>query len=130
VYASSGEDCTYHPDYPGIDGVTIWLLDANGVRLYSTTTDANGEYRFANLAPGTYGVEEIQPDGFFDGGQFVGTAGGLNTGNDFITQITLGSGIDAVEYNFCEKAPSAISGYVFVDGGPVRVAHGESLRPE
>ena len=41
-----------------VAGVTVELLDANGQPTgASTTTDANGNYSFGNLAPGTYGVK-------------------------------------------------------------------------
>ncbi|MEL6868154.1 MAG: SdrD B-like domain-containing protein, partial [Bacteroidota bacterium] len=41
-----------------VAGVTVELLDAagNGTGI-TTTTDANGNYSFGNLAPGTYGVK-------------------------------------------------------------------------
>jgi uncharacterized protein (DUF2141 family) len=49
---------------PGLKGWTIFLdanrngrLDAGETR---TTTDANGNYTFANLAPGTYSVREVR----------------------------------------------------------------------
>jgi len=43
---------------PGIAGVTVRLLDATGNTLIATTTtDANGYYRFDSLPPGTYVVE-------------------------------------------------------------------------
>ena len=130
VFVSSTPDCVYTPGDPGIAGVTIWLLDASGVRLQSTVTDANGEYVFTNLAPGTYGIEQIQPDGYIDGGELLGSAGGVVAGDDLLMQIVLTSGLEAVEYNFCEKIPAAISGYVFVDGDPIEVPRGESLQLE
>ncbi len=53
---------------PGLQGVTI-VLDANSNGVFdlgerSTTTDLNGNYRFANVAPGTYRVREVLPIGF------------------------------------------------------------------
>lgn len=130
VFVSSRPDCVYTPGDPGIAGVTVWLVDGNGTRLQSTTTDANGEYRFTNLAPGTYGIEELQPEGYLDGGELIGSAGGQVAGDDLLTQIVLTSGLEAVEYNFCEKVPAAISGYVFVDGDPIEVPRGETLNLE
>ncbi|NEV65455.1 SdrD B-like domain-containing protein, partial [Thiorhodococcus minor] len=42
---------------PGVAGVSVALLDAAGNPTgRTTTTDANGSYRFGDLAPGTYGV--------------------------------------------------------------------------
>ncbi|MFK7972740.1 MAG: SdrD B-like domain-containing protein, partial [Bacteroidia bacterium] len=50
---------------PGIQGVTVRLLNGNGSPTGSTTTtNANGIYNFTNLAPGTYRVEFVAPNGF------------------------------------------------------------------
>ena len=49
---------------PGVPGVTVILKDANGVEVARTTTDANGNYRFAGLIPGTYTVDIEVPAGF------------------------------------------------------------------
>ena len=53
---------------PGLSGFTIFL-DANNNGVLnagetSTTTDANGNYSFANLGPGTYRVREVQQASF------------------------------------------------------------------
>ena len=49
---------------PGVPNVTVILKDANGVEVARTTTDANGNYRFAGLVPGTYTVDMEVPAGF------------------------------------------------------------------
>ena len=49
---------------PGVPNVTVILKDANGVEVGRTTTDANGNYRFAGLVPGTYTVDIEVPAGF------------------------------------------------------------------
>ena len=49
---------------PGVPGVTVILKDVNGVEVVRTTTDANGNYRFAGLVPGTYTVDIEVPAGF------------------------------------------------------------------
>ena len=49
---------------PGVPGVTVILKDANGVEVAHTTTDANGNYRFTGLVPGTYTVDIEVPAGF------------------------------------------------------------------
>ncbi len=46
---------------PGIANVTVNLLDSGGVVVATTTTDANGNYRFSNLRPATYAVEFVLP---------------------------------------------------------------------
>lgn len=41
---------------PGIQGVTVTLLDSAGAAIGITETDATGRYWFTDLAPGTYAV--------------------------------------------------------------------------
>ena len=50
-----------------VAGATVFLLDAAGNQLASTTTDANGYYRFDGLAAGVYKVQ-IAPSNFTTGG--------------------------------------------------------------
>ena len=49
---------------PGVPGVKVTLLDDKGNELDTKTTDRNGRYAFANLAPGEYTVVFDAPDGF------------------------------------------------------------------
>ncbi|NEP15940.1 MAG: DUF11 domain-containing protein, partial [Leptolyngbya sp. SIO4C1] len=42
---------------PGVPGVTVRLLSADGAELATATTDATGLYSFGGLQPGTYVVE-------------------------------------------------------------------------
>lgn len=49
------------PGEVGVAGVTLALLNASGVVIATTTTDALGIYKFANLAPGTYTVRVTPP---------------------------------------------------------------------
>lgn len=123
VHADTGmPNQTYDPGEPLLGGVTIYLLNASGQRIKSTTTDAMGEYSFENLDPGTYGVEEIQPVDYLQGGAKAGSEGGTVNG-DFITQATLGPGVDGVHYDFFEIVPAQISGYVFQDGPAIRLGY-------
>ncbi len=116
VVVDTGGDCQNDPEAPPISGVTIQLLDAQGHVVGTTTTDAQGHYSFDNLPPGTYGVHEVQPLGYFDGDEHAGSAGG-NVSNDLITNFVLVSGTHATNYDFCEVLPVGISGFVHVDTG-------------
>lgn len=116
-------DCETTPTDPPLAGVTIQLLGTGNVVIGSTVTDAAGQYVFSGLRPGTYGVREITPFGYFYSDQHVGTAGGQITGEGQTTAIVLTSGEAGVGYNFCLVPPSTISGYVFVDGPPITTAN-------
>ena len=49
---------------PGVPHATVILTDATGVEVARTTTDANGNYRFTGLVPGTYTVSIEVPAGY------------------------------------------------------------------
>lgn len=108
-----------------LPGVTLQLLDENCNPVASTTTDAQGNYTFSNLKPGKYGIREIQPDGYFDGNDYLGSAGGRFVENDRVCGIVVGSGARAVNYDFTELAPGSISGYVFQDGAALEIKKGD-----
>lgn len=110
----------------GIQTVTVTLTGTNdigGAVNVSTTTDASGNYTFANIRPsdGTgYTITETQPTGFLDGLNTVGTAGGSD-GNpppgDAITGVIIGTNIAATGYLFGELPPalSSLAGTVYRD---------------
>ena len=103
VYHDRNDNGVIDPGEEAIAGVTIELTQGGGV-VATTTTNANGEYVFSNLAPGTYGVKETQPVGWIDGKDTAGSKGG-SVSNDIITNVTLIGGDAAVEYNFGERRP-------------------------
>ena len=52
-----------NPDYIA-GGVEVDLLDATGTIVQKVNTGADGKYAFAPVAPGTYTVQEVVPDGW------------------------------------------------------------------
>ncbi|RIL10424.1 hypothetical protein DCC79_08055, partial [bacterium] len=58
VWLDENADGIQDPGEPGLPNVTVELWDATHTTLLATTvTDADGEYRFGNLAPGTYQID-------------------------------------------------------------------------
>lgn len=114
VHVDRDGDCVWDESEPRLAGVTMQLLDANGIVIRTTTTNSQGEYAFENLAPGFYSVREVQPNGYLDGGESAGSAGGV-VSNDLLSNIALGANVQAVHYDFCELEPAKISGRVFAD---------------
>jgi serine-aspartate repeat-containing protein C/D/E len=117
VMADTNGNCVLEPGESGIAGVTIQLLNAQGSVIATRQTDGAGRYKFDNLPPGVYTVRELQPAGYFDGPDEAGSLGGDASANDVVSNVTLLSGDDATDYDFCEKPPATLSGYVFRDGG-------------
>ncbi|MBI3230395.1 MAG: carboxypeptidase regulatory-like domain-containing protein, partial [Burkholderiales bacterium] len=84
----------------GLAGVKVNLLDANGVVVgKSVTTDANGNYLFTNLKPGTYSVQfdkTTLPAGYAFTSKDVGSNDKVdsdaNTVDGKTAQVTLASG--------------------------------------
>lgn len=103
-----------------IAGVTLILWNQAGTKVGQTVTDANGFYRFDNLIPGTYRITEQQPVGYLPGKATAGTINSLKVGTtditgDVIAQVSLPSGVHAVDYDFGEILPGSIAGRVIVD---------------
>lgn len=121
VIADLNGNCVLDPGEQPLAGVELHLLDAAGNLLAVTHTDAQGQYRFGGLRPGVYQVRELQPAGYFDGPDHVGTEGGILLDNDLISEIRLLPGRQALHYDFCELPGATLSGYVFVDGAPIEV---------
>src|SRR5205814_2023238 len=80
----------------------------------TAVTDPNGFYQFQGLKPGTYAITETQPANYFDGKDTIGSQGRV-TADDNYSGIALASGVDGINNNFGELAPSSLSGYAYVD---------------
>ncbi len=131
VYHDQNADGTKGGAEPGIGGVTVQLTgtDASGAPVgLTTTTAADGTYKFSNLAAGTYVATEVQPSAYGDGGETVGTSGGTTTTNDKIEAITLVAGVNATGYNFGEKL-APLSGKVYVDVNNDGIAGAAAAEP-
>ena len=90
-----------------LSGLNVTLTgkdsQGNSVRL-TTTTDTNGKYSFAGLAPGTYTLTESAPSGDVvtaSPGTVNGTKDGTGNFNQ-ISAITLASGNNGSNYNFAD----------------------------
>ncbi|MCA9139210.1 MAG: carboxypeptidase regulatory-like domain-containing protein, partial [Planctomycetales bacterium] len=114
VHIDVDGDCIRDADEMGIEGVTIELRDASGNRISTTQTDSDGNYRFDGIRGGQYTIFEVQPQGYLQGGQTLGSAGGAVLGVDLMS-VSLEPGQAAVDYLFCEYQPGTIEGTVWSD---------------
>jgi uncharacterized repeat protein (TIGR01451 family) len=126
VFLDQNNNGTQQGADAGINGVTIELLNNVGTVVATTTTDALGNYTFANLVPGTYSVREpVQPTattngittaGLVPNGGTVGTATGVGVLPSQISNIVLPPNTASTANNFAEIANGrSISGLVFLD---------------
>ncbi|MCL4205900.1 MAG: DUF4347 domain-containing protein, partial [Pirellulaceae bacterium] len=112
---------------PGLNGVTVHLLDGGGNVIATTITadDGGGNpgyYSFANLAPGTYSVRFVEPTGYAFTAQnsdSQGVNGPSNSDADPTTgetsQVTLISGQSNLNVDVGLYQPVSIGDFVWED---------------
>jgi uncharacterized repeat protein (TIGR01451 family) len=123
VWLDADNGGTVNGSEAGIAGVLIELTGtdiAGNTVTRSTTTDANGNYRFEALPPGTYAVREpTQTSGTLNGTTVPGNTGGSattpGTAPSVITAITLGLSQTSSGNNFGELPPAQLAGRVYAD---------------
>ena len=105
VYGDVNDDGIRNPATErGFGGVLLTLTGTTqlGAAVHiELRTNADGSYRFANLAPGVYQIAQTQPGTLIDGKDTVGSLGGI-AANDVFSEIALGPASDGLNYNFGE----------------------------
>jgi hypothetical protein len=97
---------------PGLNGVTVQLVDGGGNVIASATTSGNGDYSFGNLMAGTYIVRTVAaslPAGAvatFD----VDGAGTVNTAT-----LNLAGGVNRTDVDFGYRGNSSLGDRVWYD---------------
>jgi uncharacterized repeat protein (TIGR01451 family) len=127
VYIDRDRDDTLDapPTDGRIPGVTLRLVQgascSSGTTLQTTTTDASGNYSFANVpAGGNYLVCQTQPGGYANGTQNPGTSGSSPAADVIAITDLPASGSSG--NHFGERAGS-IAGAVFSDFSPATPAN-------
>jgi hypothetical protein len=92
---------------PGLEGWTVLLLDPAGNTVATTTSDANGNYEFDNLFPGTFTIEEVLQSSWTQT-QPTPIPPGTYT-------ITTKSGMNQTGLNFGSETTGVVSGQVYND---------------
>ncbi|HLW64574.1 MAG TPA: SdrD B-like domain-containing protein [Gemmataceae bacterium] len=65
VWLDSNDNAVNDAGETNVAGVTVYLLNNSSATVGTATTDANGNYSFANLAPGSYSIQFVAPAGDF-----------------------------------------------------------------
>jgi uncharacterized repeat protein (TIGR01451 family) len=112
---------------PGLNGVTVNLLDSGGSVIDTTVTADNGGgdpgyYQFTHLAPGTYSVQFVLPSGYVFSPQNadgLGVNGPVNSDANTVTGITpavtLASGEDNPNLDAGLYLPASLGDFVWID---------------
>jgi uncharacterized repeat protein (TIGR01451 family) len=111
VYIDANANGVRDPGEAGIAGVQIILTGTtvSGASVWaSKLTDTSGFYQFDQLEAGVYAVRQVQPAGYDDGAETLGSLGGV-VGNDEFTNIVLGPNDLGVGYNFGELVRTAVT---------------------
>jgi uncharacterized repeat protein (TIGR01451 family) len=118
VYVDANSNGRKDPGEKGIGGVTVRLVgtdDLGHAVRKNVVTDSAGRYRFLQLRPGTYSVNEIQPSTFVDGIESLGSLGGVAK-NDSFRSVSVRPGDVGDNYNFGERGFAQVSKRLFFNG--------------
>jgi protocatechuate 3,4-dioxygenase beta subunit len=116
VWLDANENGIQDAGEPAITDMAVKLLDKDGKEVASTTTNAQGNYLFADVVPGDYSVKFVMPQGIVATKADQGTDDTLDSDADAsgVAAVTLASGqhIDTVDAGIL---PAAVSGRVWID---------------
>ncbi|MEM6777080.1 MAG: SdrD B-like domain-containing protein [Planctomycetota bacterium] len=100
VFLDTNRDGVQDAGEPGEAGVIMQLTGGDLTTPVQATTDANGDFVFANLPAGTYQVQRLGlPDETADGLETAGTGATPAESGDDIENITVGGGVAAAADN-------------------------------
>ena len=109
VWVDTDGDGVQDAGEPGIAGATVTLSGPGGTQ--STTTDANGLYRFDGLTPGAYTVSVATPAGYVPSPSFAGgdPAKDSNGSPAAVTLVSTETNL-TIDFGFAVKPPDEILG--------------------
>ena len=113
VYRDDNRDKTINGDEPGLERVSVQLLDENGKVIQTLDTDADGNYAFQHLPDGKYTVKVVRSSSIKDYDQ---TEDPDATVDDTSAVYTMGPGHSLQEnVNFGYVPDYSIAGRVYRD---------------
>ena len=112
VYVDANNDGVFQPGETPVRGATVLLRRPDGAggtsAFAAATTDGDGQYRFGGIAPGQYWVQELQPAGYLDGKDTLGTTGGALQVNDILSAVPVFAAAESSRNNFGELLPPVV----------------------
>ncbi len=117
VFLDYNDSGTLNGPDVGMSGVTITLAGGNLIVPITTTTDGSGNFKFSELAAGTYTVTETQPTTPTNqnGRTKAGSAGGNAAVTNVISSVVLANNQQATNYLFTEIPILTTGGFVYED---------------
>ncbi|MGI9607567.1 MAG: SdrD B-like domain-containing protein, partial [Acidimicrobiales bacterium] len=103
---------------PGLNGITVNLLDATGTTtIATTTTTGGGNYNFTGLTPGDYIIEMIAPPGTVATTADAGSDDSTDSDIDAVGRrpLTLGSGDVDLTVDGGFTTPASVGDFVWND---------------
>ena len=97
VWADCDNDGIQDASEAGVVGVTVKLLDSAGTVVATTMTDANGNYLFKDLVPGSYSVQVVAPTGYAITAKDQGANDALDSDADQTTGKTVTTVLESGE---------------------------------
>ncbi|MEM1095035.1 MAG: SdrD B-like domain-containing protein, partial [Bacteroidota bacterium] len=111
VFDDLDGDGIQDPGEPGIENILVRLFDDNNNLITTTRTDANGNYLFPGLTPGTYVIHVVAPNGRIYSPQGAGSDGtvdsDVNPADGKTAGITVASGQDRTDIDAGLVTPNA-----------------------
>ena len=141
VWFDNDSDGVQDADEPGVEGVTLTLLDGAGAPIGATVTDENGNYSFGNLDLGASYMVQVNSSNFTAGGVLQGmnqtydndgspTAGNKGTS----ATLTAGSPVDlGLDFGYVGASNGRLGNLVWLDlnaNGVYNATNGESTIPD
>jgi uncharacterized surface anchored protein len=97
VWADCDNDGIQDANEAGVVGVTVKLLNSAGTVVATTMTDANGNYLFKDLVPGSYSVQVVAPTGYTITAKDQGTNDAVDSDADQATGKTVTTVLESGE---------------------------------
>ena len=117
VFLDQNGDGAKQPGEANQPGDTVNLLDGAGHAVATATTDAQGNYSFGGLTPGSYGVQVVSPAGtvFSPAGTSTTLENSIVGATGRTPTITITSGADVTGQDAGDYLPATVAGTAFLD---------------